>query len=181
MKTRRLISMVLFLISAVLFSAALGPAPASATELYLRGIKWELGVSVRASAVRYQPLQAWTQKPGDKLPGRVRFQITVENGSKEEVDGVVVRFALSAKIAPAAGGEAVWAIPFELGERRIPKLKSSEIRAVPVEPVHLENYLKRLRSQGFWPEAFKVQVMVDPKAGDNMASNVVEYTVPVKR
>lgn len=170
-----------------LFAAAMAaalaavPAKAGAAELVLKAVQWEAGVKGKGVQTRFAPLEAWAQKPGDKPPAPTRLMATVENAGTEEVDGVVVRFAVTAKIAPAAGGEGVWVVPFELGESRIPKLKPRESRTVALLPIHIASYLNRLARQGFWPEAFKAQVMVDPKTGDELSSNVKELTLPVKR
>ena len=161
-----------------LLAALLLPGAARA-DLQLKGVEWQLA----AARGRPKPsaLAAWDQKAGAKDPGKLRFAVRVENSGRDRAEGVVIRFALSARIAPISGGESVWAVPFELGERRVPVLKPGEAKELPMPAVHLVSYLRRLQAQGFWPEELKVQVMIDPKTGDNVATNVRESVLPVAR
>lgn len=75
----------------------------------------------------------------------------------------------------------MWSIPFEIGECRVPMLRKGAERKVVVEPQHLATRLKHLYAQGFWADAVKVEVMLDPRAGDDLKTNRAEAVLPIHR
>lgn len=102
------------------------------------------------------------------------------NGDKPAV-GVLVRYAVSAKIAPVSGGEAsgTWGVPFWSEEERVPQLVPGKDKNVFVRNLNLEPYLRKLFSEGFWPTALRVQVMAEPRRGDDVTHLIAETELPV--
>jgi len=74
--------------------------------------------------------------------------------------------------------EGVWGVPFWIEERRVPKIKPAKFKEVAISHFDLQGYLKRLRGTGFWPDALKVRIMVEPRMGEPLKT-IPESIIPV--
>ena len=162
--------------------AFLAAAPASA-ELVIRDVTWQLAPG-RAEAGKprgFKPIERWVQPPTARLSAKPRALITVANRGPNAVDGMVLRYALSARLVKTTGPVAagVWAVPFYLNERRVPRVGPNQVKEIPLNDLVLDVFLKKSYRAGYWPDALKIQVMVEPRAGEGLEQRILEDTLPV--
>jgi hypothetical protein len=50
---------------------------------------------------------------------------------------------------------------------------------LPINRVALYAYLGRMFRAGYWPDAFKVQIMVEPRAGESFDGRLLEKELSV--
>lgn len=146
--------------------AAAGAAPAFA-ELVLEGAGWQAGKPQRPP----RPV-LWADAPSAALPkrgpARLRAKAVLKNRGPKSVEGILLRYVVSARLisarADAAAGP-VWALPFSVDERRVPKMGPNQVLEVPltVSPA-LDDYLKRIKRHGMRADGLKVQVQLDAHA-----------------
>ena len=167
-----------FLLAALL----LCPLPAHA-GMALGKLGWEVSLQTKAQKKIYHAIAEWMLPPSPTVKMRPRIVVEIDNSAGPAVAAVVMRYAFSAKLRPIQGpGPGVWGVPFQLEERRIPNIKGGAKKDAELflNRVQLANYLKRMHSAGFWPEAFRVQVMLDPHAGEALAGRISESELPVR-
>lgn len=160
--------------------AALLAANASA-ELTLDAAGWQSG---RVEKPARPAVWADAQKaavPAKKAP-LLRGKATLKNRGPKAAEGVLLRYAVTARLAaekPGADGEARWALPFLIDERRVPKVDANSVVEVPLSlSPKLDIYLKKVRRQGMRVDALKLQAMLEPHAADG-AVKVVETLLEV--
>lgn len=147
--------------------AAAGAAPAFA-ELVLEGAGWQTGTPQRPPRPVLYADAASVALP-KKGPARLRAKAVLKNRGPKSVEGILLRYAVSARLVAAredVAAEAAWALPFSVDERRVPKIGPNQVLEVPltVSPA-LEDYLKRIKRQGMRADGLKVQVQIDTHAG----------------
>lgn len=160
--------------------AALLAANASA-ELTLDAAGWQSG---RVEKPARPAVWADAQKasvPAKKAP-LLRGKATLKNRGPKAAEGVLLRYAVTARLAAeksGADGEARWALPFLIDERRVPKVDANSVVEVPLSlSPKLDIYLKKVRRQGMRVDALKLQAMLEPHAADG-AVKVVETLLEV--
>jgi hypothetical protein len=146
--------------------AAAGAAPAFA-ELVLEGAGWQAGQPQRPP----RPV-LWADAENAALPkkgpSRLRAKALLKNRGPKSVEGILLRYVVSARLITArtdVAAEAAWALPFSVAERRVPKIGPNQVLEVPltVTPA-LEDYLKRIKRQGMRANGLKVQVQIETHA-----------------
>lgn len=149
-------------LAAALAAAGAGPVCA---ELVLEGAGWQKGrVERPARPPKYE--DAASVKLPERGPARLRAKAVLKNRGPKSVEGILIRYVVSARLVAGQGGaEGAWALPFSVDERRVPKIGSNKLLDVPltVSPA-LEDYLKRIKRQGFRADALKVQAQIDTHA-----------------
>ena len=107
--------------------------------------------------------------------------VTVENRGPSAVDGMVLRYALSARLVKAGteGQPGVWTVPFYLNERRVPRVRAGQVKEIPLNDLVLDVFLKKVYRAGYWPDALRIEVMVEPRAGEGLEQRMLEGTLPV--
>src|SRR5437899_2229724 len=107
----------LFLPLAALF-ALTRPLPARA-EIDLVSVQWQLVRREPGKALKpptAENLSALSLAPGGKLSGRLKAKLKLLNRGPE-IEAVLLRYAVSAKIAPLDGRQAAaWALAFMLSD-----------------------------------------------------------------
>lgn len=159
----------------------LGLAPGARAEVLLKGISWRLPRQGRASAVP-APLKAWSQPPNAKLSDHPLVAVvTLANRGPKSAVGVALRYAVSLRLKSRAdgSGEGVWAVPSDVETRRVPRLKANEIREVLIDRMKLSIYLRQVHRAGYWADAVKLQVMVEPRGGESLESRMSESILPI--
>jgi hypothetical protein len=158
---------------AVLAAGALLVASAASAEPRVVSIEWqEFGKPAPTSPAAFQPVQKVTRAPSSAAKGMVRALVTLENPEKTPVEAIDVVFAVSAKlkkIGAESGG--LWAVPFRVDERRVPILASGK-KAVPLDTLKVEAYLREIFIEGYWPEALKIEVQLRPRKDMRLADAV---------
>ena len=156
----------------------LGAGPAAA-EVILKDIQWRVAER-RGQRKVYRALERWEQAPSPTLKAKPRAVITLANRGPKPAEGVLLSYAVSARLAKVgSGGEGVWAVPFWTEERRVMRLKPNEIREVPIDSLRLATYLRRSYRFGVWPDAIKLHVMIEPSDGEPLAGRIRESVLPV--
>lgn len=160
----------------------LSPAFARA-EMALEKVQWQLVKRERPTgALKSEDIGA-LKLAGPKLSGKLRAKVSLANGEAKAVEGILLRYSLCARLAPEDGkGAGVWAVPFLIEERRVPKVGAKETLEVPLDTSPMfELYLKRVAREGFAPDQLKLQVMVEPRRGEIRTIALLESALPVGR
>lgn len=163
-----------------MFFALVFPTSASA-ELVLRSVTWQLPSAPGASPRGFRPIERWVQPASTKLSGKPRAVITVMNRGPKPAEGAVLRYAITARMGPVGqtGREGVWTVPFYLNERRVPRVGANQVRDIPLNDLVLEVFLKKSFRAGHWPDALKIQVMVEPRRGEGLEQRILEQILPI--
>ena len=170
---------LLILAAAAALAAAAGSASA---EVALEGVHWQVGRVEGARVVAWQDLKVLLDGP-PKLDNRLRARLVLNNRGSKEEDGLLLRYSLTARVAPAEGApaEGSWAVAFTVDEKRVPKIGADKMVEVPLDAgPALDLYVRRLARAGWWPDRIKIQVMLEPHAGIE-AIHVVEDVLEVRR
>lgn len=161
---------------ALSLAGALAPARA---EIRLQKLGWELSRKGKNQVTRYHEASS-TNLEGGRLPGRLRARLILLNRGPHAVEGILLRYSVAARLIPVEGtSEGVWAVPFMLGERRVPKVGPNQIREVPLEPSMLPLYLLKTHRAGFKPDQIRLQVMLEPRAGHGVPIQTLENALPI--
>lgn len=151
----------------------LGASPAAA-ELELQKVQWQFARPGKGGPDRFQNISV-AALSGAKLGGRLKANVTLLNRGPKAVEGILLRYSAAAKIAAADGGEAEWAVPFLLEEKRVPKVGPNQRKEVPLElTISLNLYLKRVNRVGYRVRELKVQIMLEPRRGETFPPRVIE-------
>lgn len=168
----------LFLTGLLLLSCA-ASAPA---EVSIESSHWQLPVG-RATKPVWHDVGAWLLPPNGSVAAAPRLELRLRNAASKADEAMLLRYTVSARLVPiAGGGEGVWAIPFILEDRRVPTIRAGETRPVPagLNRAVLGAYLKRMARAGYWPDALRLQVMVEPRPGENtLQGRMHESVLPV--
>lgn len=166
-----------FLAAWLLFSGT-----AARAELLLERVDWELAVAPKGKAVVFEPLDA-LRMVEQSLKGKLRAQLTLKNRGPKPVEAVLLRYAMSARLATLdSSAEGIWAVPFIVEERRVPRVGPNQLLKVPLGPSPMfALYLRKIKRSGFCPDRFKIQVMIEPHYGEVPALQVLEKILPVER
>jgi hypothetical protein len=167
------------LAAAALVAAAAGAASA---EVALEGVHWQVGRAEAGRAAVWQDVKTLVQKP-PKLDSRLRARLVLSNRGAQDEEGLLLRYSLTARLAPAAGApaEGAWVVPFSVEEKRVPRVGASKMIEVPLDASPaLDLYLRRVARAGWWPDAVKISVMLEPRAGSKTLP-LVEDVVEIRR
>lgn len=165
-------------LAALLFLAG---APARA-ELILEKVGWEFAVAAKGQPRVFDPVETLKVVP-PILKGKLRARLTLKNRGPKPVGGILLRYALTARLARLdSDAEGMWAVPFAVEERRVPQVGSNQLLDVSLGPSPmLDLYLKKLRRSGLWPDQLKIQVMLEPHHLSAPALQVLEKALPIER
>ncbi|MBI3548827.1 MAG: hypothetical protein HY078_07305 [Elusimicrobia bacterium] len=156
-------------------SAALGflcvafSAPAGA-EVAIKRIEWHvLSEDAKHKAI-YKPAQEWAQEPIRIVTRKPRAVITLVNKGPRLAEGILFRFAVSAKLVriDRPDDTGVWTVPFWVDDHRVAWLKANETTDVNVDNLLLMTHFKKLFRAGFWPKAIRISAMVELRPGDSV-------------
>ncbi len=158
-----------------------------AAEVVIENIGWQLAVSVKRIRVkkqdrRYHNIKKWLFPPTANMKIRARAKVSLFNRTGKTDSAILLKYAFSARLRKIGGKEeGIWTVPFHVEERHIPRVKKRSTKEIPlpINRVALKAYLKRMYRAGYWPDAFKVQVMVEPRAGESFHNRVREDILPV--
>ncbi len=153
-------------------------------EIELQGVQWQLVQREPGKALKpptAENLDALIVEAGGKLKGRLWAKLRLINRGPA-LEAILLRYSVSAKIAPLDNREtSSWALPFVLGDRRLPKVGANaplEVALDPSDDVGL--YLKNIFREGYWPDELKIEVMVQPRRDQKTTLKVLESTLTIK-
>lgn len=95
----------------------------------------------------------------------------------------MLRCALSLHIVKTsrADDEGFWAVPFRVEEVRISQIRPGGVYEAKLIHFVLNEQLKKFNQTGFWVDAFKLQVMLDPGFGDDLSEIIKEAVINIKK
>lgn len=165
------------------FSVLLASAVAAAAwaQVGIGSVRWEVPLPPKRREA-YRAAKTWYQPPSQRLDSWPRAMVSLENPAGHREEAVLIRYSISARLVRiGVGGEGAWAVPFIVEDKRVPKVSP---RSTHHEPLYLNrvvmaSYFKRLHRAGFWPDAIRIQVMVEPRPGDVDQGRVIEAELPV--
>lgn len=176
--------------SKLILAAVLAAVPAGA-EVRLDSARWELSRVIKPAPgkmpklpakAKPEQIQALPVVPGRKLDGRVQARVVVSNKGAAE-QAVLLRYAVSARVAPNNGGhEAEWALPVLVAEKRVPKIAADKTAEVVLDATEMINLtLIKFERVGWWPKELKLKVQVEPRRGQTSPLNTFESVLPLMR
>ena len=155
-------------------------SPARA-EIRLAGIGWQRLVKHQGRSAGFETLPA-VSLSGSTDSRRLRAKLTLLNGGPKSAEGILLRYCFAARLVPREGRAAgVWAVPFMIEEKRVPKLGPNQSQEVALEPSLWGMYLRRLARTGFWPDRLRLQVMLEPRAGETAELQYLQSDLEVTR
>lgn len=146
------------------------------------GVYWQFSPGLKpAMKPKFSDARSIVLPPNSKLPGRLRAMAVLENKSGKSSGGIVLRVAVSARVVKtgADASTGVWSVPFWLDERRVAELKPGAIKNVAIPNIEVQTYLKRFADTGFWVDALKIQLAVEPRAGEELPLPISEASLEV--
>jgi len=157
--------------------------PVLRAQVQLDKIDWQVSLAAGEKPLPFKTIQELKLEPYQKYPHKLRAVVVAQNASAKQVEGLVLRCALSLHVikvsdTPDAG---FWAVPFRTEELRISRIKGGGVYEAKLIHFVLNEQLKKLRNTGFWVDALKLQVMLDPKSGDDPAKIMKEGVIGIGR
>lgn len=164
-----------------LLLSVLVAAPAQA-GMTVSSAALQVSITAKKGSPVFHGIESLLLPPDGKPAAVLRAVLTVDNEGPRVESGVVIRFSISARVKRiGADGEGAWSVPFLLEERHVPRVARGRGVAVnlPVNRVALVGHLKKLRSAGLWPDALRIDALIEPRRGEDLSGRVVTKTVPV--
>lgn len=165
----------------LLFSALLGAAPVSA-EVTIDRMNWQLALQMRKQKRIYHDISQWLFPPSPKVKTRPRALVRLSNKSGKAETAVLLRYSITPRLRRIGTSEkGLWMVPFVVEERRIPNLKGGQSKDIPLylNRVAFGAYLKRMYRAGYWPDALRVEVMIEPKPGETFSKRLRRAVLPI--
>ncbi|HOW90244.1 MAG TPA: hypothetical protein PL037_08165 [Elusimicrobiales bacterium] len=152
-------------------------------QLRLDGINWEVSAVEGKRSMPYKPIQELRLEPYRKYTDKLRAIVSVKNEYSRPAEGLVLRYALSLHVVrttvPADAG--FWAVPFRTEELRISQIKAGGAYGARLIHFVLNEQLRKLNNTGFWVDALKLQVMLDPRSGEEPSRIIKEDVIAIVR
>lgn len=156
---------------------------AASAEVVIADAGWELSIRMRKQNPQYHRLDHWMFPPSPvPKKSRPRAFAALKNPNGADEHAVLLRYAVDARLRQiGTTADGVWTVPFLTDEKRVPRVRAGETLNVPLalNRVALGAYLRKMYNAGFWPDAFRVRVMVEPRPGESLERRVREATLPV--
>lgn len=143
-------------------------APAEA-GIVLEGVHWQAGPAETVRAGAWRDVKVLRNNP-PRLESGLRARLVLSNDGPTPEEGLLIRYSMTARVSPIAGAPAAgaWAIPFVVDEKRVPVVAPDSMIDVVLETgTALRLYVRRLARAGWWPDQVKLQVMLEPRPGED--------------
>jgi len=150
-------------------------------QVRVTSIFWESSAPKAKTWTPFAPVTELKLAANRKMKDKLRAVFTVRNSSPARVEGLVLRYALRLHLvkdgdAPENG---VWGVPFRVEELRLAKALAGESRQVRAIRFELNEQIKKLAGTGFWFDALKLEVMVEPRRGGGLSGITQESVLAV--
>lgn len=168
------------LVAALAAAAALCAASARAA-VQLETLSWQRQApAARGIARSTETISELDLAQGAGAPARFGGSVRLLNRGPAD-EGILLRYSVAAKLAPVSGGApAVWAVPYLLDERRVPRIGPNQYAEVPLDAAALTDlYLKKLYREGYRPVALRLEVMLEPRRGEPPGLQLLSAELPV--
>lgn len=157
--------------------------PRLSAQVRLTGIDWQVSKVQEPKKLLFEAIPDIRLELYQKFPYKLRAVITVRNASAKPAGGLVLRCALSLHIVRLSdpADQGFWAVPFRVEELRISKIAPSGSYEAKMLHSQLNEQLKKLRNTGFWVDALKLAVMLEPRQGDSPDEIIRESVINIKK
>lgn len=152
-------------------------------QVQISTITWQISRTEGKVSLPFETIAELKVEPYRKYLNKLRAVVTAQNPSAKPAEGLVIRCALSlhlVKLAVAAD-PGFWAVPFRTEELRISRIKPGASYEAKLIHSTLNEQLNKLKNTGFWVDALKLQVMLDPRPGDEPARIMKETVISIKK
>jgi hypothetical protein len=165
----------------VLACALCAAAAPAAAQVEVTRITWEVSKVQGKNRAPFAPVTELRAAPEAKFTDHLRAAVTLRNPAPRAAEGLVLRYVLSLRLLKNGepADKAFWAIPFHTEEIRVSKINTSSEKVARVLRFELPAQLNKLRSSGFSPSALKLEVMLNPRQGDEPASIMRESVLEI--
>jgi hypothetical protein len=171
--------------AAFFLMVAFGPVLCSPLNAQVRinKIDWQVSRVEGKVTLPFEPILELKLEPYQKYLSKFRAVVNVHNSSVKPVEGLVLRCALSLRVVKLADAEAAgfWAVPFRVEELRISQIKPGGVYEAKLIHFVLNEQFKKLKNTGFWVDALKLQVMLEPRQGDEPSTIIKEAVIEIKK
>lgn len=158
----------------------------ASAEVLIESVRWQQALTAKGRSPVYHDILELTSVP-PLITGRIRALVVLKNRGPEEGEGILLRYSISARLAGLSGKEeGVWAVPFMIEEKRVPKIGANQRLEVALDPsrsmdIPFNHYLARIFKSGFWLDRMRLQVMLSPRRGVVETIKTEEIILPVKK
>lgn len=172
---------------AALAAALLAVPAALPAQIRITAIDWQSAKGQPPQKLAqqpvYLPLPEIRLEPYQKFSDKLRAVITVQNAGEKPAGGLVLRCALSLHLVKLSdpADQGFWAVPFRVEELRVSRIPASGSYEARLLHSQLNEQLKKLRNSGFWADALKLSVMLEPRQGDAPADILRESSLVISK
>jgi hypothetical protein len=158
--------------------------PALRAEAVIESLHWQWTKPADGQPCQYKDIAVLTATP-PRLEGRLRARVTLKNNGAEDVDGVLLIYCLTARLASLkTPGHGAWAVPFTIEEKHVPRIGPHQSVDVFLDPSHssampIHHYLQRAQRTGFWPDQLRLQVMLQPRPSAVSVVKTLKLVLPI--
>ncbi len=148
-------------------------------QITIGDINWEISKAAGTKRLPFENVKEVLIKPESKINEKFRILVAVRNEGDKVVEGLVLRYALNFRIVKLNSPDdtAIWSVPFHVEELRISKIKPSGLQTVKIINTSINKELKKLRNNGFWIDAIGMEIMIEPRKGDDLNKNVYQSLI----
>ena len=150
-------------------------------QVRVTSIFWESSAPKAKTWTPFAPVTELKLAVDRKMRDKLRAVFTVRNSSRSAMEGLVLRYALRLRLIKDGDVPEnwVWGVPFRVEELRLAKAGAGELRRVRAIRFELNEQIKKLSGTGFWFDALKLEVMVEPRQGDELSGITQESVLAV--
>ncbi|MBI4802120.1 MAG: hypothetical protein HY796_06315 [Elusimicrobia bacterium] len=169
--------------TAALLLAFFISGPALSAQVRINKIDWQVSKVQGQKKLPFEAISEIILESYQKFPHKLRAVVTAQNTSAKPAGGLVLRCALSLHIVRLgdAADTGFWAVPFRVEELRISQIRPAGFYEAKLIHSRLNEQLKKLKNTGFWADALKLAVMLDPRQGDDPAAIIRESVISIKK
>ena len=156
--------------------------PSASAQITIDDINWQVSKVAGSKRLPFVKVKEVSIKPEGKINEKIRILVTAHNEGSKVVEGLVLRYALKFKIVKlnSVDDTAIWSVPFRIEELRISKIKPSCSQIVKIINTGMNKELKKLRGNGFWIDAIGIEIMIDPRRGDDLSKTIHQAVISAK-
>jgi hypothetical protein len=168
----------------LMFPALMLPlCPALRAQVRINTIDWQVSRTDGKVSLPFETIAELKLEPYQNYSNKFRAVVTAQNPSAKPAEGLVIRCALSLHLVKlsTAADPGFWAVPFRVEELRISRIQPGGVYEAKLIHFTLNEQLNKLKNTGFWVDALKLQVMLDPRPGDDPARIMKEAVISIKK